>query len=201
MLMELYNKAKVEQKAKGGGALLDFFELKAATAKEKSVYGYLKFIVMKSLPVSYVEDPEVREFSKYDEYPVARDTLTRTIIHLVELVEDKIAEELKETPHGGLLHDGWTCNGTHYLGVFATYINKHKKFHSKKDVEIIEQPMITLLACAPLGNNNDTSSDSDDSDDDGNAVEEATQFNAENHVHFFHQTLQFYKKDAAWVIC
>jgi hypothetical protein len=159
---------------------------------------------MKSLPVSYVEDDLVREFSKFDKFPISRDTLTRTIIHLVELVENKIAEEMKDTPHGALLHDGWSCNGTHYVGVFATYIVRHKKFHSKKDVEIIETPVITLLACAPLGNREeDDSTDSDDSDE-GMAVvvpEEATAFNADNHVYFFKQTLEFYNKDLDWVVC
>jgi acyl-CoA synthetase (NDP forming) len=56
--------------------------------------------------VSYVEDPRVCEFSKLGgDHPVSCDSLTRTTIHLVELVEDKIEEEMKDTPIGGLLHD------------------------------------------------------------------------------------------------
>jgi hypothetical protein len=148
ILHQQYNKAKEEQ-AKGG-SLSEFFDLKPlVTPKEKAVYGWLKFLIKKSLPVAYVEDPEVREFSKFGDIPISRDTMTRTIIQLIELVEEKIAEELKDTPHGGLVHDGWTCNGTHYVGVFATYIIQYKKYHSKKDVEIVEEPVITLLACAP----------------------------------------------------
>jgi hypothetical protein len=192
--LEHYSNAKEEQKRKGG-PLSDYFGLKAATPKEKAVYGYLKFLVMKSLPVSYVEDPMVREFSKFGEHPVSRDTLTRTIIQLVELVEGKITKEMEDSPHGGLLHDGWTCNGTHYVGVFGTYIIQYKKYHSKKDVEIVEEPVITLLACAPLGNQDDLC------DSDEIEVQEATQFNAENHVHFFEQTLQFYRKECGWVPC
>jgi hypothetical protein len=53
--------------------------------------------------------------------------------------------------------------------------------------------------CVPFGNKDDISDSDDkevnDSDSDHEEVNDATQFNAENHVHFFEQTLHFYKKE------
>jgi hypothetical protein len=54
-LLELYEEAILHQTKQGG--IIDP-HIKAASASEydKAIYGYMCFIVMKSLPISYIED-------------------------------------------------------------------------------------------------------------------------------------------------
>jgi hypothetical protein len=49
----------------------------------------------------------------------SRKILKEVLFKVVELVEESITEEVTTTQCGSIMHDGWTYNGTHYIGLFA----------------------------------------------------------------------------------
>jgi hypothetical protein len=56
--------------------------------------------------------------------------------------------EVATTLHGSILHNGWTCNGTHYISLFAAYCRPIKVktktlFSTESKLELI------LLVCSP----------------------------------------------------
>ena len=53
---------------------------------------------------------------------------------------------------GSILHDGWSKNGAHYAGIFATCIRKKFKCLKKGAKMFEDETVIVLLACSPLGN-------------------------------------------------
>ena len=68
------------------------------------MYSYLNLIISQSLPFSIVQEPEFRSLSKFD-VAFCRQTLKKTILKLVEVVEQKIIHDLKGT-QGYILYDG-----------------------------------------------------------------------------------------------
>ena len=68
---------------------------------------------------------------------------------MVDVVEKKISNEMAEAGRGSILHDGWSKNGMHYVGVYACYINKANLSASKNEIKS-EQPQLVLLACLPM---------------------------------------------------
>ena len=52
---------------------------------------------------------------------------------LEELVEAKIRTKKKATK-GAIKYDGWTVNGTHYLGIMAVYMKSVK--YKEEDVSV-----------------------------------------------------------------
>ena len=56
---------------------------------------------------------------------------------------------MAEAGRGSILHDGWSKNGMHYVGVYACYINKANLSASKNKIKS-EQPQLVLLACSPM---------------------------------------------------
>ena len=57
----MYRKA-LEEKEKRGGMIRSHFDVEALSMFDKAVNGYLRLIVYKSVPISCVEDNEVRSF-------------------------------------------------------------------------------------------------------------------------------------------
>jgi hypothetical protein len=114
-LLKLYKEAVLHHKKQGGTIN---FHFKAASASEydKAMYGgYMRLIIMRSLPISYVEDSDVYN------HPISRKIFKEVLFKkAVELVEESITEEVATTQCGSIVHDGWTtCNGTHYISLFA----------------------------------------------------------------------------------
>lgn len=68
---------------------------------------------------------------------------------MVDLVEESIMVELKQTPCGAIMHDGWTSGGVHYIGLFGCYIRQVKIINKGSSKESDERT-ITLLAAAPM---------------------------------------------------
>lgn len=62
---------------------------------------------------------EVRSFCKHNIYFTVQ-TFKQTLLALVEIAEAEICDEMKLS-RGFVMHDAWTCNGTHYVGLFALY--------------------------------------------------------------------------------
>lgn len=105
--------------------------------REKEIFSWIKFIVMKNLPVSIVECPFTRDIAKLK--PVSAPMLQRHILSLVSVVKEAIKNELplKFT----LVVDGWTEGSQHYISVMAAYL---------KVVDGKEVPTQTMLSMQPL---------------------------------------------------
>ena len=84
-----------------------------------TLFGWLDWIVMDSLPFVTVQKYQTRKFWKLND--LDRKTLVKYIEKLTVLVEETVAQELPEK--FGLIIDGWTDSGTstHYLAIFACY--------------------------------------------------------------------------------
>ncbi len=51
----------------------------------------------------------------------SREMFIETMLKLVKLAGTRIKDEMKRTK-GAIMSDGWTANGTHFIGVFAVYM-------------------------------------------------------------------------------
>ena len=108
--------------------------------KINALYDWISIIVEKNLPIQSVEDPLLRQFSKHSKQRISRVILKSVILRLVKLVEIRIAKEMKEAGCGSILvHDGWSHNSVHYVGLFASFIKK-----------IDSTPRLVLLSVSPL---------------------------------------------------
>eukprot|EP00171_Calliarthron_tuberculosum_P001919 IDg1919t1 len=115
--------------------------------REKAMYANMRLTVLKSLPICYVTDKELRNFSKFD---VKRDAKNSRSI----------------------MHDGWTHNSTHYLGVFTVY-------NRSVDVQIDGHMTQTTEVAMPLISVSPMASYSLDYDGDVSATAEASNFSAD----------------------
>lgn len=88
----------------GQGSILHHFSSATANQRDTAIHAWLVMIIMKSLPVSIVEDPTFRGFCNCSE-KITIKTIVKIIHQVVELVEKKIAAELKETNCGAIMHD------------------------------------------------------------------------------------------------
>eukprot|EP00171_Calliarthron_tuberculosum_P023569 IDg23569t1 len=162
----------------------------SVTKKEQAMYGYLRLIVTKSLPVSYVSDPALRAFSKY-EHEFGLPYTKRVIAQLTKLVEGRIAKAMAGS-QGAILHDGWSHNGMHFFGVFASFM---------REVTILrngscgteEELCMPLLSVSPLPA---------EEADDRTTQEEAESFDAEAHHRHLEEIFKYFDQDVSkWVLC
>ena len=141
--------------------------------RNKCMYSYLRMVVLKSLPLSIIEDKEFRTFSKYD-ISFSRKAVKSVIFKLYEIVEHKIKKEIASTK-GAIMYDAWTKNQTHFIGVFATYMREKQITISNRREKILELA-ITLLSVSPIASGN--------SDEDIHSSESPS-FTADDHVRHF----------------
>ena len=83
---------------------LNFSKCETVNNREKVMYAYIRLVFLRNLRLSIVEDPIYREFSKFDER-ISRGTLKKVLLTLVELVEGKISQEMRQAK-GMIMHDG-----------------------------------------------------------------------------------------------
>lgn len=192
VLLRLYEEAR-EAMTQKGGTIRSHFEMQSLSEYEKAIHGYIRLIVMKSLPLYYVSDPEVRNFSRYD-VNIGKRTLVEVIFKLVELVEKKIAIEL-ECTKGAVLFDGWTCNSTHYIAVIVSYCTTALR-HDRGSVFKESIPRLTLLSLSPMGHV------PEEEDENATGQDETTKFNAEAHLQFFSEIFPFFGQEfSKWCLC
>ncbi|EGZ10352.1 hypothetical protein PHYSODRAFT_520761 [Phytophthora sojae] len=98
-----------------------------------NLHGWMVWIVMCNLPLSFCESREARRYSSLD--PISEETLRAGMDGVVVAVERSIASELPA--RFGIMLDGWTHASEHYIAVFACY-------------EVNGCPKTTLLSMAPL---------------------------------------------------
>ncbi len=89
-------------------------------AKVKNMYSWLELIVMKNIPLTWVDDELIRKASCYD--PISSNSLKK----YMELLCRKMEEELRTTlpQKFGIIFDGWSEGNDHYLALFAIYDHK-----------------------------------------------------------------------------
>jgi hypothetical protein len=187
-LLEVYEEAVVEQRNAAGLGNHFVARVDKPTERDQAIYGWIKLIVMKNLGLNAVEDESFRHFSKYN-VALSAKTIREVILKLVELVEQSIAVELKGKK-ACLLHDGWSHNGDHFIGLFASY-NREVGLPLKNGIVLLE-PTITLLSVSPMAGLK-VHEDNEDGDDSMEEFDESTtSFNAAAHVQYFSDTLSYY---------
>ncbi|EGZ20189.1 hypothetical protein PHYSODRAFT_245860 [Phytophthora sojae] len=107
------------------GSLVNFVRHSAL-----NLHGWMVWIVMCNLPLSFCESREARRLD-----PISEETLRAGMDGVVVAVERSIASELPA--RFGIMLDGWTHASEHYIAVFACY-------------EVNGCPKTTLLSMAPL---------------------------------------------------
>jgi len=158
--------------------------------KEKAMYEYINIIVSLSLPISYIENPIFRSFSKHS-VKFSLKTLRETIYKLVEIVETNISKELEDT-RGAVMHDGWSTSGTHYLAILAVYMKKCKRQEDGKTIlhTTLKMP---LLSISPIAKH----------DDEGEIVDAQTIIHdTEAHVRQLESIFHIFNVDVhKWAVC
>jgi hypothetical protein len=95
--------------------------MKAKDSKNPSilVFKWLEWIVMSNLPFQFVEDPLTRKNTKLES--ITDETVKKYLVLVTESVEKRIADDLPEK--FGIVIDGWSDGTTHYIAVFASYLD------------------------------------------------------------------------------
>ena len=93
-------------------------------AKAYSTMRWLRLLISKNLPLSYCDDPEFIDSLKEEFKRVSIKTLKNRMALIVKAVEVWIKTEVAKSSHLGLLFDGWSERGTHYLAMFAVTPSK-----------------------------------------------------------------------------
>ena len=85
-------------------------------AKSRAIYGWIHFIVAKSLPFDSVEDEDYRTICKLERISV--ETTQKYMYLIGAEILKKIKARLKDCTRLGLMLDGWDAGGgTHYCGL------------------------------------------------------------------------------------
>jgi hypothetical protein len=119
--------------------------------------------------LSVVENVRFRLFYKRN-VELSIKFIKDTMFALVELVEQKIAAEMKVAGHGAIMHDAWTKWNVHYMGFFACYLIPKKKYIDGV-VNTFHIPTCTLLSAAPM-----ISADENANDDEASTFGANTMF-------------------------
>jgi hypothetical protein len=101
--------------------------------KERSIYQWMEWIVMRDQPLSELDNELTRRLSKGKS--VSSKSMRKYILSVTESVEQSVAADIPKK--FAVLFDGWTLGTTHYVAMFASYM--------KNDVH-----KEVLLACSPL---------------------------------------------------
>ena len=101
--------------------------------KAQNLYGWLDWVCMELKPFEFVESDLTRKYTNLQ--PICRKTLMK-YMHLTTLeVEKAITKSLPD--RFALLLDGWTHHSTHFLAVFASFMEN-------------SEPNSVLLSFSPL---------------------------------------------------
>ena len=171
------------------------------TSRELALNDYLRLIVLKSLPLSTVEDSEFRKFHRFNE-KISRKVLKDTIFKLVDVVDKKLGEELKLAGKGSILHDGWTCAGVHYIALFACYLlpklKKEGKEDGCEDGTDGSKVRLSLISVSPMAR-----TEAADGESELEVLDEtAVNFSARTHAEHIRNVFRYYDLDVeTWAVC
>jgi ribosomal protein L37AE/L43A len=130
---DIYDEAKKLETSSMG-----YFVVRQVSTVEKEMFEWIEFIVMKNLPIMFVDCPYTRKMCKPK--PISSRSLRCHIMSLSELLKERVTEFLPDK--FVLVFDGWTEGTQHYIGVSASYSSVLK---NGKDVAVL-----TLLSMRPL---------------------------------------------------
>ncbi len=185
-LYRLYMEAE-QLSEQGSEPTGSFFNVASMTEQQQDLFRWADLILEENLPLSTIEKKSFRSFGKVKHnFGVKR--MKDTLSALSDIVKGKIADELKDTKHGAIMHDGWTMSGVHYIGLFACYIIK-RKFRDNGTSNSEDVPVVTLLSCAPMGKIDATDEEDTDTAPIGidSHEERSSKFTAEVHAAHFKQ--------------
>ena len=89
----------------------------AVSKKAENVFSWVKWVTIKGLPFSFVEDESTRQFSKLE--PISKQSLLSYMKKITVSVEESIKAELPSK--FGIVIDGWSdmATSTHYFAIFG----------------------------------------------------------------------------------
>lgn len=167
-----------------------------ATPEEVALHEYACLIVDENATINCVEKKAYRQISRHAT-KLSRKRMRNLLLSLEKVVEDKISERMKNKK-GTILYDGWTRDGTHYVAIYAAYVDDAGDL------------TIDLLACSPMPAMEEEGEPGEDASSttaaaataDGNAADadasvDAAEFNAEVHRNYFDRTFEYYGYSAA----
>ena len=123
---------KLKASKEGGGYFVRI------SNREKEMFKWIEFVVMKNLPVSIVDCPYTRDITRLKN--VSAQTLRCHILELLSVVKETIQAELP--PKFIIVFDGWTEGFHHYIGIAAAYL--------KVGADSEEVPVQSILSMKPL---------------------------------------------------
>lgn len=149
----------------------------------------LKLFIERSKPISACDDPLEKNMFDPEQKKlwISSTTMRKHLGQLNEIVEERIVSILPDM--FSLLFDGWTCGRTHYLGVFAAFVDEEVAGEAQK-------MNYRLLSISPLMEQIDPTTDIGDemvADSERDEIwVEACQLTAEKHVQHLCQVLSQY---------
>jgi len=108
----------VSFKGQATGGPLDS-SLSLVSDKAKTIHAWMEWTIMTDSPSTFVENKYNRKYAKIE--AISRRTFNKYKDTVYKMVVNKIKEELPTTFM--VYFDGWSCDGEHYLGIFATWTN------------------------------------------------------------------------------
>ena len=108
------------------------------SGREAEIAKWMEFIVMKNLPVSFVDCQYMRDICRLKN--ISSKTLRGHILDTLSVAKEAIQAKLPaKFP---VVFDGWTEGTQHYIGVAAAYV--------QQDSDGKPQPLQTMLSMKPL---------------------------------------------------
>ena len=167
------------------------------TPKEAALNDWLNMITVKNWALSSVECKMHRSMCKHKPtFSIKRISMMMLI--LGEVVESKITKMLATAKAVGL-YDGFTRNSTHYVALYASFIEGEgiqDKNTTHRIILLGVSPMLAMKDKDAATDGNDNDSTSSNASDDDEVEEECShysyKFDAEHHLHHFNTILKAY---------
>ena len=140
---------------------------------EREMFDWIEFVVMKSLPIGFVDCPYTRRVMKSMK-TVSGKTLRQHILSLTDVMRQKIKDELPSK--FVVVFDGWSEGTEHYIAVSAAYTRANRSTGK-------EEPVNVMLTMKPLL---------------ANGVEGMT---AADHVEHISRSLKLYDRKCSDILC
>ena len=113
------------QIVKSNGPMNKFVPLRNVSRFTLKLFSWMEWVIMGTLPISWCEDKFARKYSNIltdgRGEGLSRKTLAKYIDRVVQEVKQNVKKELPKS--FGIVFDGWSCDGEHYLANFATWCN------------------------------------------------------------------------------
>ena len=116
-----------------------------ASSQDKALFMWTELVCDHNIALFKTRDKTFTRHLEGNKH-VGYDMLVSLLLRLSIIVEEKIAKEM-QGKKGGILHDGWSRHGRHYVALMASYLVKN---HAG-DLETV----VRLLSCSTLPHDDD----------------------------------------------